>query len=104
MSRESRKRRRKRHHVKQHQSALRRHRRPSWMFTTAFVASAALSVGFSTKVYAGIMPVPSETGTWAAQAQGNRRTAGDQPAQQFDIAPGPLSAVLPLFEKRPASR
>jgi catecholate siderophore receptor len=99
MSRESRKRRRKRHHVKQHQSPLRNRRRQSWIFTTALVASAALSVGFSTKVNAGTMPVPSETGTWAAQAQGNRRTAGDQPAQQFDIAPGPLSAVLPVFEK-----
>jgi catecholate siderophore receptor len=99
MSRESRKRRRKRHHIKQHQSPVRNRRRPCWIFTTAFVASAALSAGLSTKVYAGTMPVPSETGTWAAQAQGNRRTAGDQPAQRFDIASGPLSAVLPVFEK-----
>ena len=99
MSSETRKRRRKRHHVKQHHGNTRRRRRPSWMRTcaTAVVASAALASGFSTKVYAGTMPVPSET-AWARQSSGNR-AAGDQPVQRFDIPAGPLSTVLPLFER-----
>ncbi len=98
MSSDTRRRRRKRHHVKQHQSPLRRRRRQSWMCTTALVASTALSAGFSTRVLASTMPVPSETAKWVQQAQGNSK-AGDQPVQRFDIVPGPLSAVLPVFEK-----
>ena len=98
MSSETRKRRRKRHHVKQHQSHARHRRRPSWLCTTALVASAAFSAAFPTRVFAGMMPVPSETITWARQAQGSR-PAGDQPVRRFDIAPGPLAAVLPVFER-----
>ena len=41
------------------------------------------------------MPVPSET-AWAQQT-GTR--TGDRPAQPFDIPSGPLSTVVPLFER-----
>ena len=99
MSSETRKRRRKRHHVKQHHASARRRRRPSWMKTcaTAMITSAALTAGFSAKVYAGTMPVPSET-AWAQQSPGSR-AAGEQPAQRFDIPAGALSTVMPLFER-----
>ena len=98
MSSETRKRRRKRHHVKQH-ATTRRRRHPSWSkartYAMTVLASAALTAGLSTKVYAGTMPVPSET-AWAQQ--GANRPA-DRPAQPFDIPSGPLSTVVPLFER-----
>ena len=98
MSSETRKSRRKRHNVRQHRSPVRRGRRGSWLCTTAVVASAALVMGFPTKVVAGTMPVPSETSAWARQAQANQ-AAGNQPVQRFDIASGPLAAVLAVFER-----
>jgi catecholate siderophore receptor len=61
------------------------------------VASAALAAGSSIRVYAGTMPVPSET-AWAQQTP-ERRPVEDQPARRFDIPSGPLSTVIPLFEQ-----
>ena len=100
MSRESRSRHRKRRHVNQHRSNDRHHRRfyPFTRWTTALVASAALSAGWPTRVYAGMLPVPSETTTWALPPQTNG-VPGNQPVLRFDIAPGPLSIVLAAFER-----
>src|ERR1700722_13859697 len=101
MSREARNRRRKRRHVRQHRSHARPHRHaPKTLtrWTTALVASAALGAGWPTRVCAGTPPAPRQATTEVRPGQ-TSPAAGDQPVRRFDIAPGPLSAVLPAFAR-----
>ena len=99
MSSETRKRRRKRHHVKQHHSNT---RRTAAALVDEDVRDSRRRLGRPDGRFLG-----EGVRRHDARAERNRMgaavvrkpPAGDQPVQRFDIPAGPLSTVLPLFER-----
>src|SRR5689334_16804746 len=101
MSRDARSRHRKRRHINQHRWRGQRSHRPPprhlRYWTMAVVASGAMTAALPASARAEPFgPVKTES---RRPAPPQSARAGDHPALNFDIAPGPLSEVLPLFER-----
>src|SRR5579864_5293591 len=112
MSREDRRKHRKRHHVNQHHAARPHRRVRGWLSFGRLAASAGLIGGLATPLCAMdfssvLVPVPSET-AWAFQsgagasvvpAASGTPGAPTEPIRTFDLAAGPISNLIPMFER-----